>query len=43
VVVGFLLMTLQKSNQDLRRRVSVAGSVCVSLAGAYWFIQRVFF
>ncbi len=43
VVVAFLLAALRKQNQTLRQRVSVIGSVCVSLAGTYWFIQRVFF
>ena len=43
VVVASLLAALRKRNQALSRQVVVAGSVCVILAGCYWFIQRVFF
>ena len=43
VIVAFLLAALGKRSQNLRQRVLVGGSVCVSLAGTYWFIQRVFF
>ena len=43
VVVASLLAALRKRNQVLGRYVLVAGSVCVILAGCYWFIQRTFF
>ena len=43
VVVASLLAALRKRNQALGRYVLVAGSVCVILAGCYWFIQRTFF
>ena len=43
VVVASLLAALRKRNQALSRQVLVAGSVCVILAGCYWFIQRTFF
>ncbi len=43
VVVASLLALLRNRNQQLSRQVLVGGSVCVMLAGSYWFIQRVFF
>ena len=43
VVVALLLATLRKKSETVSGRVAMVGSVCVSLAGAYWFIQRVFF
>jgi hypothetical protein len=43
VVVATLLAALRTRNMEMSRRVLVAGSVCVILAGSYWFIQRVFF
>jgi hypothetical protein len=43
VVVALLLASLRRRNAELGRRVSTIGSVCVALAGSYWFIQRVFF
>ena len=43
VVVASLLAALRKRNPDLSRQVAMIGSVCVILAGSYWFIQRVFF
>lgn len=42
VVVASLLAALGNRNQALASRVLKIGSVCVILAGAYWFIQRVF-
>jgi hydrogenase/urease accessory protein HupE len=42
VVVASLLAALRKRNQALSRGILVVGSVCVILAGSYWFIQRVF-
>jgi hydrogenase/urease accessory protein HupE len=43
VVVASLLAALRHRNQALNRRILVVGSVCVILAGTFWFIQRVFF
>ena len=43
VVVASLLASLRNRNQALGRRVATIGSICVALAGGYWFIQRVFF
>ena len=43
VVAAFLLAAIRKRSEAAGRRVLIVGSVCVSLAGAYWFVQRVFF
>lgn len=43
VVAAFLLAAIRKRSEAASRRVLIGGSVCVSLAGTYWFIQRVFF
>lgn len=43
VVAAFLLAAIRKRSEAVSRRVVIVGSVCVSLAGTYWFIQRVFF
>jgi hydrogenase/urease accessory protein HupE len=42
VVVASLLAALRNRNQALASRVLTVGSVCVILAGSYWFFQRVF-
>lgn len=42
VVVASLLAALRSRNQMLASHVLKVGSVCVILAGGYWFIQRVF-
>jgi HupE / UreJ protein len=42
VVAGALLMVRRKSTA-LARQVAVVGSIAVIVAGAYWFIERVFF
>jgi len=42
IVVASLLAALRSRNQTVSRMVLVAGSVCVIVAGSYWFIQRVF-
>lgn len=42
VVVASLLAAIRNRNQELARRILKVGSVCVILAGTYWFIQRVF-
>ncbi len=41
VVAGALLVV--RKSPTLARQVAVAGSVAVIVAGAYWFIERVFF
>jgi len=43
VVAAFLLAAIRKRSEAVSRRVVIVGSICVSLAGTYWFIQRVFF
>lgn len=43
VVVAALLVSLRTRNQALASRIVKVGSVCVIVAGSYWFIQRVFF
>lgn len=42
IVVASLLTALRNRNPQFSRRVATIGSVCVALAGCYWFIQRVF-
>lgn len=42
IVVASLLAALRNRNQALAGRITKAGSVCVILAGTWWFIQRVF-
>ena len=42
VVVASLLAAIRKRNQALAARILKVGSVCVILAGTWWFIQRVF-
>lgn len=42
VVVASFLAALRNWNQLLAGRISRVGSVCVILAGTWWFIQRVF-
>jgi hypothetical protein len=41
--VAWLLGAVRARSESLGRRVAFAGSVIVILAGAFWFIQRVFF
>ena len=43
VVVASLLAAIRNRNQELARRILNVGSVCVIVAGTYWFVQRVFF
>ena len=43
VVVAFVLASLRARSEAAGRQVAVAGSVVVIAAGAFWFIQRVFF
>jgi len=42
VVVATLLAAIRNRNQAFARRIMKVGSVCVILAGTWWFIQRVF-
>jgi hypothetical protein len=42
VIVATVLTALRQHNPTLSKRVVVLGSTAVSLAGCYWFIQRVF-
>ena len=43
VVVASALMALRRRSDLVGRRVAVIGSIAVMAAGAFWFIQRVFF
>jgi hypothetical protein len=43
VIVATALATLRSRSAQAGRRVAVAGSVAVILAGSFWFVQRVFF
>ena len=42
VVAGALLL-VRRQSPALARQLALAGSIAVILAGAYWFVQRVFF
>jgi hydrogenase/urease accessory protein HupE len=42
VVVASVLAALRSRNQAVAGRIMKVGSVCVILAGTWWFIQRVF-
>ena len=43
VVVAAALTVLQAKSEVASRRVAVVGSIVVIIAGAFWFIERVFF
>lgn len=43
VVVASLFAWIRSRSEAAGRRLAVAGSVVVMLAGAFWFVQRVFF
>src|SRR5687768_4954538 len=43
LVVATILMLIRRRSELLGTRVAWAGSIVVILAGAYWFIERVFF
>ena len=43
VVVASALMWLRRRSDVAVRRVAVVGSIMVMEAGAFWFVQRVFF
>ena len=42
VVAGVLLL-VRRQSPALARQLALVGSIAVILAGAYWFVQRVFF
>jgi hydrogenase/urease accessory protein HupE len=42
-IVATALAALRSRSEDAGRRLAVAGSMVVMAAGAFWFIQRVFF
>ena len=42
-VVASALMALRSNNEAMSKRVAFAGSLLVIVAGAFWFVQRVFF
>ena len=42
-IVATALAALRSRNETAGRQLAVAGSVVVMAAGAFWFIQRVFF
>ena len=43
VVVASVLIWIRSRNEAAARRLVLAGSVFVMLAGAFWFVERVFF
>jgi hydrogenase/urease accessory protein HupE len=43
VVVASALMGLRSRNEAAGHRLAFAGSLAVILAGAFWFVQRIFF
>jgi hydrogenase/urease accessory protein HupE len=43
LVVATALATLRARSEQAGRMVAIAGSILVILAGAFWFVQRVFF
>jgi hydrogenase/urease accessory protein HupE len=42
-VVAGLLLVVRRRSAAMARHIALAGSVAVIAAGAYWFVQRVFF
>ena len=43
IVVASAFAALRSRNETAGRRLAFAGSIVVIAAGAFWFIQRVFF
>ena len=43
VIVASALMGLRSRNEAASRRLAFAGSLVVIVAGAFWFVQRIFF
>jgi hydrogenase/urease accessory protein HupE len=42
IVVASTLAAVRRRNPQLARRIAIGGSIVVTLAGAYWFYERVF-
>jgi hypothetical protein len=42
-VVASALAALRQRSEEAGRRLAIAGSMVVVLAGTFWFVQRVFF
>jgi hypothetical protein len=43
VLIASLFAWIRSRSETAGRRLAVAGSIVVMLAGAFWFVQRVFF
>jgi cytochrome c biogenesis protein CcdA len=43
VIVASALAALRARSEKAGRQIAVVGSVVVIVAGAYWFVERVFF
>lgn len=43
LVVASLLMAIRRRSEEAGRQLAYIGSIVVILAGAFWFVQRVFF
>jgi hypothetical protein len=43
VAVSTALAAIRARNERVGRQLAVAGSIVVIAAGAFWFVQRVFF
>jgi len=43
VVVASILAAIRSRSEKAGRQVAFAGSICVIVAGGFWFVQRVFF
>jgi hypothetical protein len=43
VIVASALAAIRARNEKAGRQVAFAGSIVVILAGAFWFVERVFF
>lgn len=42
IVVATLLAMIRRHNPQVARYIAIAGSIAVTIAGAYWFVERVF-
>ena len=42
-VVAGLLLVVRRNSAAMARQLALTGSIAVIVAGAYWFIERVFF
>lgn len=43
VPLALVLAAIRRQRPSLARRMAVVGSIAIATAGAYWFLQRVFF